>query len=136
MHAGSSAAQCPSGLTDRADVVANPPTNDYDVYFTDDDPSSLDFFPASNAQAISDATLLTHNVFVGPDYEFPPPFFSVSPNDTCIYDILDAEGHAGGAAEARETRINSRFLRDEEEPELRRVVLHELFHHVEYARVG
>src|SRR5690349_2000527 len=78
--------ECPGNLRDRADVVTNPPGNDYDVYFTDDDATSADFFSALNAGFVRDSLLTNHNVLVSPPHSFRAPNFSEDPNDTCIFD--------------------------------------------------
>src|SRR5215212_5123606 len=76
---------CPGSLMDRADVATNPPGNDYDVYFTDDDATSADFFSALSAGFVRDSLTANHNVLVNPPHSFRNPNFSETPNDTCIF---------------------------------------------------
>ena len=121
---------CPSGINDRADVAVNPAGNDYDVYFTDDDMSSSDFFDATRANQVRDALANTHNIVVNAPHNFANPSFSANPNDTCISD----SANLGTAPENRIT-LDSPGLVNRSEPYIRNVVAHELFHHVQYSYI-
>lgn len=119
--------ECPGDLNDRADVVNNPSGNDYDVYFADDDTTSSDYFPLLRAQWVRDALLNSHNVYVSGTHNFRNPYFSVSPNDTCIFD----SANIGTAPNERITLDAPSFI-TATEPYIRMVVAHELFHHVQF----
>ena len=122
------AQECPLDLTDTAHVASPPATNDYDVYFKDS-PGDVDHFPTERAGFVRDATLASHDAFTGASLGFPTPFWSVTPNDSCIYAF---EGQGAGRARPRYIEYKAPELSRAEEPEIRKVVLHELFHHVQY----
>jgi Mg-chelatase subunit ChlD len=118
---------CPGNLNDRADVATNPSTNNYDVYYTDDSVTSVDYFSQTSAQWARDALLNAHNVFVSGTHNFQHPYFNDSPNDTCIYDSKNI----GTAPHGRIT-LDAPSLRAAAEPYLRAILAHELFHHVQF----
>ncbi len=119
--------ECPGDLDDRADVVSNPAGNDYDVYFTDDDTTSSDYFPRLRAEWVRDALENAHDIYVSPIHNFKNPYFSVDPNDTCIFDSKNI-----GTANKKRITLDSPSLDTAAEPYLRNVVAHELFHHVQF----
>jgi hypothetical protein len=117
---------CPGNLRDRVDVATNPAGNDYDVYFTDDDATSADFFSALNAGFVRDSLTANHNVLVNPPYSFRNPNFSETPNDTCIFNSQNL-----AAAPADRITVDAPGMMNRTEPFTRAVLGHELFHHVE-----
>jgi hypothetical protein len=120
-------------LPDRADVPAgqNPPGWDYDVYYNND-MASADFLPDVNAGWIRDAVLNSHNTFVGVPYSFLAPRFSALPNNICISSTA-----SGCWANAPEDRINvNNCVNGQTEPFTRSVLVHEMFHHVQYAYIN
>ena len=121
---------CPRNLRDRADVATNPPGNDYDVYFTDDDPNSDLFFPLVNALFVRDALPANHNRLVNPPYGFRNPGFSETPNDTCI----SVDDKLASAPPDR-ISVDAKGMRSRNEPFTRAVMGHELFHHVQYSYI-
>jgi len=123
-------AACSSSLQDRADVVMNPAGADYDVFFTDDDPTSNDFFSATNAGFVRDAVLANHNIYVNPPYSFLAPNFSESPNDICIFDSQNI-----ATAPADRITVDAPMMRTASEPFTRAILGHELFHHVQNAYI-
>ncbi len=122
---------CPSNLMDRADVAFNPAGADYDVYFTDDNALSADFFSAMNAGFVRDALVNNHNTLVNAPLSFRAPNFSDTPNDVCIFD-------SGNVATAPLDRItvDAPNMRNQNEPFTRATIGHELFHHVQYAYIN
>ena len=121
--------ECPGNLVNNADVINNPPGNDYDVYYRDDT-TSVDHCPPARAWWVSNALLNSHNVFVDNTHNFLNPYFSVVPNDTCIYN-LGAPGLLGSANRSV-IKIDSGMVNNSTEPFVRNTVSHELFHHVQY----
>ena len=117
---------CPGTLTDRADVVVATPGNDYDVYYNNT-PTSGDFFSDVRAGWARDTLANAHGLYTNAPYNFQNPFFSASPNDTCIHD----SANIGTAPENRIT-LDSPALRLQPEPYLRAILAHELFHHIEF----
>lgn len=124
-------ADCPGNLADRADVAANPAGADYDVYFTDDSLTSVDYFPRTRAEWVRDALVNSHNIYLGTPHNFRPPYFNDSPNDTCIFD----SANTASAPHGRIT-VDSPHLRASSEPFIRSAVAHELFHHVQYSYIN
>jgi hypothetical protein len=121
------ASECPGGLNDRADVVSNPPGNDYNVYFTDDDTTSSDYFPRLRAEWVRDALEDAHNLYVSPILNFKNPYFDVDPSDTCIFNSANI-----GTANNDRITLDAPSLDTAAEPYLRNIVAHELFHHVQF----
>ena len=121
------ASECPGDLDDRADVVNNPAGNDYDVYFTDDDTTSSDYFPRLRAEWARDALENAHNIYVSSTHNFKNPYFSVDPNDLCIFDSSNI-----GTANNKRITLDAPSLDTAAEPYLRNIVAHELFHHVQF----
>ncbi len=126
------AGQCAGKLADRADVAANPAGMDYDVYFYDDDVTDPDYVPQARAQWVRDALLDSHNVYVSGAYGFRRPYFSKSPNDTCIYDMS-----AGilGSAPKDHINIDAPHVETDAQQRIVETTLHELFHHVQFAYI-
>ncbi len=122
-----SGSECPGNLNDRADVASNPSGNDYDVYFTDDDTTSSDYCERMRAEWARDAVLNAHNVYVDSTHNFKNPYFSVSPNDICIYDSTNI-----GTAGKNRITLDAPSISSASEPWLRTIVSHELFHHVQF----
>lgn len=121
------ASECPGDLNDRADVVSNPAGNDYDVYFTDDDTTSSDYFPRLRAEWARDALENAHNLYTDSIHNFKNPYFSVVPNDLCVFDSSNV-----GTANNERITLDAPSLITVAEPYLRNVVAHELFHHVQF----
>ncbi|RLB09365.1 MAG: hypothetical protein DRG59_02560 [Deltaproteobacteria bacterium] len=119
--------ECPGDLGDRADVTSNPSGNDYDVYFTDNDTTSSDYCERFRAEWVRDAVLNAHNVYVSTTHNFKNPYFSVSPNDICIYDSANI-----GTAGKNRITLDAPSISSATEPWLRTIVSHELFHHVQF----
>lgn len=124
--------QCAGKLADRADVVSNPAGMDYDVYFFDDDITDADYAPQARAQWVRDALADSHDVYVSAAYGFRRPYFSKSPNDTCIYDMS-----AGilGSAPKDHINIDAPHVETDAQQRIIETTLHELFHHVQYAYI-
>ncbi|MEL7450880.1 MAG: hypothetical protein AAFN78_16825, partial [Pseudomonadota bacterium] len=118
---------CPSDLEDRADVGANPPGYDYDVYYTNDDPASDDFFDDMRAGFVRDGILNSHQTFVGAPHNFNAPFWSESPMKSCIYDSANT-----ATANRDKMTFDAPRVGDESEPYIRFLAGHELFHHTQY----
>lgn len=123
---------CPNFLTDTAHVVANPPGNDYDVWYTNDVTSAHHFFDV-RANWVRDALPNAHNVYVGTPpspLNFRNPHFSATPNDTCIYDSLNV-----ASAPENQITVDAPSRQWSSEPVIRTSVAHELFHHVQYSYI-
>lgn len=120
--------ECPGNLDEMIEVTPDPPGNDYDVYFTTMGGSPDRTLPGI-ASEIRDATGASHDVFVSPGYGFPNPYFSVTPNDSCIYEFPE---YGDASARPSYIRYKTSAVAEEDEPGRRRIVLHELFHHVTY----
>ena len=127
----SSRAGCPDFLEDRADVTDNPPGMDYDVYYTNDNFSSYDYFDALRAKIVRDSLVSAHNIFIGPGYNFHSPNFGDPTNDVCIYNIFNV-----GEVSPNWIHLDSYSLLElSKEPAIRNAVGHELFHTVQFSYI-
>ena len=111
------------------DSISTSP-NSYSVWYTDDDTSDADYFPAAMAQQAADALESAHTRYVT-NYGFHAPSWTSNNRETWIYD----SGNTGEATGGTLT-LDSPKIRNRAEPFVRLVILHELFHHVEFAYVG
>ncbi len=124
--------QCAGGLQDRADAAVNPAGANYDVYFTDDDITDADYAPLARVQWVRDALVDSHDVYVSANYNFKAPYFSKSPNDTCVYDM--SAGILGSAPEGH-INIDAPHVENGVQQRIIETTLHELFHHVQFAYI-
>ena len=120
--------ECPGNLPDRADVVTNPAGYDYDVHYNNA-AISADFFPTQRANEVRNALTNAHNLLVSAPLNFRAPYYSETPNDTCVFDISNA-GWLGYATK-KLICIDAPSYRNGPEAGIRTTVAHELFHHVE-----
>jgi hypothetical protein len=135
------------------------PNFGYDINYTDDSGSCVpgntrdDFFPQAQAQVIADAINNNdpniqgtpngfHNGFI--DLGFKEPSFTSS-FEVKIYDcagrntqltVNDEKDCDSGSAEHRHIFMPSTTYCTQSEVDIRKVVGHELFHHVEFAYIG
>ena len=129
------ASNCDADLDDRIDLSAadNPAGFDYDVYYTNDDVTDDDYYPTTRARWVRDALKDTHPIYVGPPLNFEDPYFNgESPQDTCITD--HGESYYASAPHGY-IKVQTTSMDTVSSQWVRKVMGHELFHHVQYATI-
>lgn len=101
----------------------------FHIRFTDDvDSAHQDYFPLNKAQEVRDAVDLAYDVFTQAPFGFTTPWVNSLPD--CDIKIFDSS-NLGGASQNGIT-IDAPSYKTGAECELRTVVLHELFHTVQF----
>lgn len=122
----------------RAFASADCPTDDehittpvfgYEIDYTNQNGTNPDFFSDAQAQNAADSLDDSHQGFI--DLGFMTPFFVSGDREVCIYDSPNI-----GSANYCRITLDSPFLQPQDEPCLRLVAGHELFHHVQYAYIN
>lgn len=101
----------------------------YEVWYTNDDTNSLHYYTTTKANQVANGVDATHTGLV--DLGFLAPFFVYDPPEIHVYNSDDT----GGADYCKITLDSPNMIGQPEECQ-RRVVGHELFHHVQYAYIN
>ena len=88
------------------------------------------FVPKEHAVHVKNAAVNTHNLFINNTYGFKAPNFSEKPNTVCVNDV-----NARGMACGNRIAVHDVNVREGNEPFTRGIVIHELFHQLQYAYI-